>query len=256
MPALLINTLDANATYGFVLTEAPSWLDLPPQTTPSQPVMGQQGSIVTAAPIEASRKLMLSGFVTSPSVAATRANIDALKLALMASLVTLTFQDNATRYITVGLDALTVAWSGPSLIERRVRVSIQMTAFDPYYYDINATTIAAAATMALGTGLVRPTITVTATGANVGPIAIVLRKNDNTLVGSLSITVGLVIADVLIVDMNARTIKKNGVSIIGNALVGDFWAADPANHIQAGVGPKVDAVTNATVSVAYNKSWR
>lgn len=255
MPALLINNVDAT-TLGFVLTDAASWLDLPPQTTPSQPVLGRQGSTVIAAPIEAPRKIVLNGFVTSASVAQTRTNLDTLKLALMAPLVQLTFQDNSTRYITVGLDAFTVTFSGPALIDRRVRVSISMTAYDPYYYDITPTTVASAATMPLGTGYARPTITITATGANAGPILVILRKNDNTLVGTLTISTALATSDVLIVDMDARTVKKNGTSIIASISSGDFWAADPANHIQAGVGPKVDAVTNATVSVSYKKSWR
>lgn len=255
MPALLINNVDAT-TLGFVLTEAPSWLDLPPQMTPSQPVIGKQGTTVTAAPIEGMRRITLRGLVTSASVAQTRTNIDNLKLALLAPLVQLTFQDTSTRYIIAGLDGFTVVWSGPAMLDRRVRVEIQMSAFDPYFYDIATTTVASAATMALGTGLVRPTITITATGANAGPILVILRKNDNTIVGTLTINVALATSDVLVVDMNARTVKKNGASILNLITAGDFWVADPATHIQAGVGPKVDAVTNATVSVAYQKSWR
>jgi hypothetical protein len=256
MPALLINGADAKAIYGFSLVEAPAWSDLPPQNIPTQPVIGRQGSVVTAAPIEGSDQITLRGVVTSTSVAATRTLIDNLKLALMASLVQLTFEDYATRYVTVALLNFTVQWQGPALIERKLRVEIRLLCVDPYSYDITPTSVAAATAMPLGTGYTRPTITLTATGAVSAPNTLNFRNNDGTFISSMVINVALATSDVLIVDNDARTVKKNGASALNLITSGDFFTADPANHYVAGVGPKFDAVTNATMAVAYKKSWR
>jgi hypothetical protein len=193
MPALLINGVDA-VSLGFVLTEAPSWLDLPPRNTPSQPVLNKQGSVVTAAPVEAMRRLTLRGFVTSASVAQTRTNIDNLKLALLAPLVQLIFQDNSTRYITVGLDNFSVMWSGPAMLDRRVRVDIQMSTFDPYYYDSTVTNIAGGNSWPLGTGITRPVITIT--GASTNPVITLLNKS-GVVMGTIGLTITTVGGDSL-----------------------------------------------------------
>ena len=256
--ALQINGVDAT-TLGLTLAEAPGWLDAPPRDVPTTQVIGRPGLKALAAPIEGPRQITLVSTTRSATSTLTRTQIDAIKLALMADTVSLIFADHGDRYVATRLKSFTVKMlqgaQGP-FVQEALGVEAVLIAHDPYSYDNAVTTIASAASMALGTAPSRPVITITATGTNAGPVAVVLRTNDNVIVGTLTITVGLVITDVLVIDMDAKTIKKNGVSIIGNTLVGDFWLADPLLHIQAGVGPKVDAVTNATVSVAFRKTWR
>lgn len=262
MPALLINNVDA-ATFGFILTEAPSWIDLPPRQTPTQPVINRQGVTVTAAPIEAARRVVLRGFVTSASVATTRANIDALKAALLAPLVQLIFQDNATRYVTVGLDSFTVGFQGPALIERRLRVEIQMTAYDPYFYDVTPSSVlfnvAGTPPGTIGTGIIRPVLTLT--GAATGPTTIQLTDKSGVAVSTMTIAGNTIGGDVVVVDNDARTIKKNGTSIISSLSGGDFFAIDPSDprfnstpfwyfYLTAG-GPG-----NANSVVSYRRTWR
>lgn len=260
MTALLINNVDAT-TFGFVLTEAPSWIDLPPRTTPSQPVLGKQGSVVTAAPIEAPRRLVLRGIVTSSSVAQTRTNIDNLKIALLAPLVQLTFQDSSTRYITVGLDNFAVQWSGPAMIDRRLRVEIQMTAYDPYFYDTSVTSIALDRAinpwMTIGTGIIRPVLTIS--GASTNPVFI-LNNHSSVQVASLGLTITNVGGDSLVVDMDARTVKKNGVSVLSAISSGDFFAIDPSDSTNFPQGATPAFITTnvggGTGTTAYRRTWR
>lgn len=259
MPAALqINSVDAT-TLGLTLAEAPGWLDLPPREIPTATAIGRAGAKALADPIEGPRQLTLSGTVRALTVAAARTQIDNIKLALLANPLSLIFADHSDRHTFGALKSFTTRTlqgaAGP-FVQENLSVEATIAALDPYSYDNALTTIASAVSMALGTAPSRPVITITATGTNAGPIAVVLRTADNVIVGTLTITVGVVVSDVLVIDMDAKTIKKNGASIIGNTLAGDFWLADPLLHIQAGVGPKVDAVTNATVSVAFRRTWR
>lgn len=255
MPALLINGVDA-ATFGFVLTESPSWIDLPPRMTPSQAVINRQGAIITAPSIESARKVTLNGFVTSVSVAATRANLDALKIALTAAAgVQLIFQDNSTRYITCTLDNFAVLWAGPALIERRLRVSISMTAFDPYFYDTTVTSIASGNSWPLGTAITRPVITIT--GASTNPVITLLNKS-GAVMNTMGLTITTIAGDSLVMDHDARTIKKNGTSIISSLTSGDFFAVDPSDSANYGTpGPSIaSSGVTGTLLTTYRKTWR
>ena len=262
MPAaLLINSLDAQATYGFVMSDAPSWLDMPPRTTPSQAVLNKQGAIVTAATVEAPKRLTLNGFVTSATAAQTRTNIDALKAALLAPAgVQLTFSDNSTRFITCTLDNFTVQWSGPALIERRLRVTIQMTAYDPYFYDISLSSVAFNIATSIGTGIIRPVLTLT--GALASPIIISLKDEASVVVSAMTLTLTTVGGDTVVIDNDARTIKRNGASIIGTMTGGDFFAIE-ATDPRFNTAPfwffimTANGVSgNAQGSVSWRRAWR
>lgn len=105
----------------------------------------------------------------------------------------------------------------------------------------------------LGTGPIRPLVTIT--GASTNPV-ISLYNKAGVVVASLSLTISTVGGDVLAIDMDAKTIKKNGVSAISSILAGDFFSIDPADQANFGApGPRIDSSSGAT-SVAYYRTWR
>jgi phage-related protein len=216
MPALLINGVDAE-TLGFTLAESPGWLDAPPREFPTAPVSGRPGATALANPTEGVRQVTLTGTVRASTVASGRSKVDALKLALLAN---------------------------PLAV---------LTALDPLSYDIAQSTIAIGTRLPLGTGPIRPIVTIS--GASVNPI-ISLFNTAGVVVASITITITTILGDTLVVDMDAKTVKKNGVSSIASVTAGDFFSIEPADQVNfGGAGPWV-GTTSGAGDVRYYKSWR
>jgi phage-related protein len=107
--------------------------------------------------------------------------------------------------------------------------------------------------MPLGTGPVRPLVRIT--GASLNPV-ITLYNKAGVAVGSITLTVTTIAGDVLEVDMDAKTVKKNGVSSLSSISAGDFFSIDPADQTNFGApGPRIDSSSGA-VTTEYRRTWR
>jgi phage-related protein len=255
MPGLLINGVDAE-TLGFTLAESPGWLDAPPREFPTAPVSGRPGATALANPTEGVRQVTLTGTVRASTVASGRSKVDALKLALLANPLALTFADNSTRRVYARLKSFATQMvqgaQGP-FAQENLAVTAVLTALDPLSYDIAQSTIAIGTRLPLGTGPIRPIVTIS--GASVNPI-ISLFNTAGVVVASITITITTILGDTLVVDMDAKTVKKNGVSSIASVTAGDFFSIEPADQVNfGGAGPWV-GTTSGAGDVRYYKSWR
>jgi hypothetical protein len=248
------------ATLGLTLSEAPGWLDAPSRQTPNAAVLGRGGATRLAVPQEGVRRLVLRGTVLAGTVATARANIDALKLALLADPLSLTFADNSDRHVFAVLESFPVTIpqgaQGP-FVQETLQVEATFSVYDPLTYD-NSLQILTNGTrfglrMPLGTGPVRPLVSLA--GAVVNP-TVTLNDKDGIARGTLTFTVTNVAGDVLDIDMDAKTAKKNGVSILNTLSAGDFFQVDPIDQAKyGGAGPFIDA-SGAVITTSYRRTWR
>lgn len=105
----------------------------------------------------------------------------------------------------------------------------------------------------MGTGPVRPLVTIL--GASTNPV-ITLHNRFGVPVTSVSLTITTVGGDVLAIDMDSKTIKKNGVSVISAISAGDFFSIDPADQANyGGAGPFISSSSGA-ITVASYRTWR
>jgi hypothetical protein len=106
---------------------------------------------------------------------------------------------------------------------------------------------------AVGSGVLRPIIRIT--GASVNPV-ITLYNKWSVAVATILLTITTVGGDVLVIDMDAKTIKLNGVSQIATLTAGDFFSIDPADQANfGGNGPTIGS-TSGVLSVDYRRAWR
>lgn len=244
---MLINSVNAS-TFGFTLSDAPGWLDTPPTTTPTGVVL-LRGARALGPSVEQPRRVSIRGLVRGSSPSDARTKIDALKLALSFPPVQVSFADWATRYYLLRLDTFSVpAEAMGSQISKNLRVEITMTAIPPYAFETSTTTVAGGAAMAMGTGPVRPVVTLT--GAN-NPV-ISLKDKDANVVTVMALT----LAGTIVIDNDAMTILDDGVLNLNALVTGDFFVIDPADPKFQGSGPTINATGVSSVSTNYRKSWR
>jgi hypothetical protein len=155
-------------------------------------------------------------------------------------------------------NALAGAWSGPLiwLNSGGTAGSVGYTAIQALRIVAGVRTLdamRAIARMPLGTGPVRPLVRIT--GASLNPV-ITLYNKAGVAVGSITLTVTTIAGDVLEVDMDAKTVKKNGVSSLSSISAGDFFSIDPADQTNFGApGPRIDSSSGA-VTTEYRRTWR
>lgn len=87
-----------------------------------------------------------------------------------------------------------------------------------------------------------PTVTFTMTGAGHATRQIANQTLSRTLVLNLS---GTTNGDVIVVDMETRSIRKNGVYTPSIFVSGDYWYLDPGNNTIVGANAQNDSVVTA-----------
>lgn len=107
-------------------------------------------------------------------------------------------------------------------------------------------------TLPLGTGPVRPVLTIS--GVAVNP-SITLYNSLGALVGTMVLTVTTISTDILVIDCDAKTIKLNGVNRVDLLTSGDFFTIDPADPAFNGLGPTI-ASSSGALSISYRRTWR
>jgi phage-related protein len=258
---MLVNGTDLG-TLGFVLTAAPGWRDAPPRSTPSVVRPGRAGAYRSAATQENARKVTLQGVVRGASAALARATIDAIRALLIATQpATLTFPDDATRFVSGYLDQfVTDIGNGPSMIATALGARLDFSLLDPYAYDVTPQTLVNGARAPLGTAPSFPVFTIT--GAAINP-SLALYRYDGTILATMGLTLTCVAGDVLVIDMDRKTIMKNGVSVLSALTTGDFIVMDPALAqnglgVSAGDQPYLLGATGSTGtgSYTYRRAWR
>jgi phage-related protein len=257
----LINGVDAS-TVGFRLSAAPGWMDAPKRTHPQAVRPRRVGAMLSGTPSEAPLIVSLQGIVDGASDTVQRSNEDALvQLILRTQPAQLVFPDSATRYVSGYLDSfVTDAGAGPSMIQRTLKERIDFLLLDPYAYDLAVTTTTLDATirrLQLGTAPSFPVITLN--GALVNPV-INFYKYDGTLLCTMGLTITNIAGDVLIIDMDAVTITKNGATAIATLTAGDFFSMDPMAAqlglgVAAGDRPYITVNSGAGTS-AFRRAWR
>jgi phage-related protein len=256
MVGLLINGVDSESL-GFTLAEPPGWLDMPVRDITTAPILDRAGVKALASPSEGARRLTLTGTVRAITAALLRPKIDALKLALLASPLTLVFGDNSTRKVTASLTSFTTrSVQDGAFVQEGLLVEVVLSALDPYSYDtvLSNNGFTSANRMPLGTGPVRPLITLTDVVTN--PV-IELYNKAGVLQGSLSLAITDIVGDTLEIDSDAKTIKKNGVSVLSAIAAGDFFIIDPADQTNYGApGPYVSGTGFGGGSVSWYNAWR
>jgi phage-related protein len=107
--------------------------------------------------------------------------------------------------------------------------------------------------MPLGTAVVRPLVRIN--GVSVNPV-ITLYNKAGVAMASITLTITTIAGDILEIDMDAKTVKKNGVSQIATISAGDFFSIDPADQTNFGApGPSINSSSGA-VTVEYRRAWR
>lgn len=256
MPDLLINGVAARAAFGFVMAECAGWLDAPSQTRQTAVIPGRAGAIALADPQEQPRKLTLRGTILGLSASDARAKMDALKAAMFATPLTLSFPDQPTRQVYAGVDSWPVTPPPVSTYAKMLAIEIGLTLNDPYSYDTAFTPVTGTGhhALPLGTGTVRPLITMA--GPVSGPVTFGYYAH-GVLTQQMVMSLNLVSGDTLAIDCDAMTVEINNVNTISSLAAGDFFVFDPTRDGDAVTGwPYLTASPDAAFSVAYRKAWR
>ena len=244
---MLINSVNAR-TFGFTLSEPPGWLDAPSLQTPSVQVI-QRGPIALPQTVQA-RRVTLRGWVRGSSASDARSKLDSLKLALSFPPVKIVFDDTSTRYHSLHLEGFsTPPLQQGAFLAKDLRVEAQLTAYLPYAFDNSETTVAGTSALPMGTGPVRPVVTLS--GAT-SPVTHNLRDKDNNVVTSMVIAA----AGTIIVDHDAKTITDDGVLNLNALTSGDFFVIDPADPKFQGAGPSITSSGASSHSTTFRKTWR
>lgn len=256
MAVVLIDGTDIKTAYGFRLSEPPGWLDAPPRVVTTAQIVGRAGATRLETPREQPRQLVLRGVVRGSTAAVARANLDSLKQLFAKASNEITLQDWPTRYIVATLDSLTVPPASASLISRDLSVEIALTANDPYSYETTLSAPAVGAALPLGTGPVRPTVSVL--GAAAGPIVMSLYNKAAVLMQSLTFDATAIPGgQTLVVNHDLRTAVMNGTNWLSKIVSGDFFVIDPADQANYGApGPTISITGGGTGSISYRKVWR
>ncbi len=244
---MIINDIDASA-FDFTLAESPGWLDSPPVQTPSAIVL-HRGHRPLGTGIELPRKVTLRGLIRGTTAAEARENVDLLKLALSYPPARVTFDDHPDRYYSLRLDNFNAppAPQGSHVVAA-LRVDIAMTAIPPYAFDIDETEVSGNAALPLGTGPIRPVITL----AGAADPVVSLRDKDGNVVTVIALTA----SGTIVIDNDALTITDDGVPNMASLDGGDFFVIDPADPRFHGAGPTITATGVSSYTTVYRRSWR
>lgn len=257
----MINGVDM-ATLGFRLARATGWKDAPGRTRATAVRPTRAGALAASSDAESPRTITLDGTIIGADADAARTAIDQVRATILRTQpAELILPDNPTRYLSAWLDGHTVdAGQGPSMIQRMLSTRISLTALDPYAYDLVAQTITLGAGVnraPLGTAPSFPVITIS--GAATNPI-LTLKRWDGATLATLGLTLTTIGGDTLVVDMGAKTILKNGASVLASLSSGDFFALHPSTAQQnfgalAAEQPYVTTSSGAGTTV-YRRAWR
>ena len=249
-------------TLGLIISDVSGWIDAPELQYAAITVPGRPGQlIINPTPDVAPIRYIARGIVEGTDVATCRANVDKLK-ALFASVsgIAVGFLDQPGRAVTAYCTHFAHPVVAAQMISRKIAVEIGLVAFDPYEYDTAAQNIAltaAAANLALGTGPVRPVITIT--GASVNPV-FTLKNSAGTVIGSLALTITTVAGDSLVIDCAKCTIRLNGVNRLNALTGGDFFTLDVVAQGVFGSSSwptlTVAGLGTGTAAAVYKKAWR
>lgn len=119
-------------------------------------------------------------------------------------------------------------------------------------HPTSSAVVASGNEMPLGTGPVRPVLTLW--GVAVNP-TISLYNSVGGLVGTMALTVTTIASDVIVIDCDAKTIRLNGANRVDLLTSGDFFLIEPTDPNFDGTGPRFTSSSGA-LSVSYRRSWR
>lgn len=243
---MLINGVDA-LTMGFTLSDAPGWLDMPPAQTPVGIVLSR-GSRALGPPVENAKRLTIRGWVRASTAAQARIYLDTLKLNFFRSPVQLVFADWSTRYYDAMIENFSVP---PAQMGSQVAKALQVTAtfITQYAQETALTSVSGSDAMPMGTGPVRPIVTLS--GAT-SPVTHSLLDKDGNTISSMVIAA----SGTIVVDHDAMTIVDDGVLNLNALTSGDFFYIDPAQIRFQGSGPTITSSGASSHSISYRKSWR
>lgn len=268
---LLFDGNDAVATFGLFVATWGGYRDSPAWSYPTVVVPGRAGEVLTD-PVAREKALgvTLQGTIIGKDAATTRTFLDKLQWLAARASVRLTLPDDPTRELVCKPTSCVVPPSVARVVGRELPVTLTLLALEPYKRDttdqVVTPALSGAASMALvGTGPVRPKLTMTATaacnGANWN-----LYDNVGVLRGSIGTTGALVNGDVVVIDCDARTITKNGADYIAALLYGDFLEIRPEYSDQIGTAalnlrmPSIacgwTSGTGGTGEARYRRRWR
>lgn len=247
---------DAKSRYGLELERVDGLRDGAEVTLVQTKIPGRPGAILLQDPEVGPRTLALTAAIRGSSPADARAKRDRLFTILARQAITLRTADDATRELRCTVTRVTDTTPTPSFIARVLRVTIGAVALDPYWRDVDPTTIAGIGRVPvpcpLGSAPVRPVLTLTGAGS---VVRVELRDAVGTLVTALELA-GLVRGVPCVIDCDARTIRQGEVSMLPALLAGDFPVLDPSTQADADAAawPTL-SVTNGALAVTYRRAW-
>lgn len=254
-----INGITA-ATLNVELSEAPGTLVGFGREIPSTPINLRDGEVRTTARLaDAARELQLVGVVKGTSAAVLRTRMDTLVAALTPSSALLILDDQPGRRHVVTCTRLQVQPIGPQFVALQAAFAATFKALTPFAEDVTATTVSGITTtpvaLPLGTGIVRPVITIT--GAATNPI-LTLRNSSGVTIGTMNFTgLSLGAGIPLVIDCEALTVKNNGTPAPAALAAGDFFALDvAAQGVYASSAWPTLACSSGTAVASYRRTWR
>lgn len=256
---MLIDGVNAK-TYGFVLSEAPGWLDAPPLQVPTAQIPNR-GQIVIGDPVVQSKRITLRGYVRGSSVADSRTRLDALKKALSFAPVKVIFDDITTRYHSLYLQSFSAS-SLPqgSFVVKDVRVEATFLASSSYALDNDETTVITYDPLIMGTGPIRPFVSLLGIAFTAG-WSIRLKDYLGNVVQEMVFNTNLNSVPPLYIDCEARTITRGGYDWLPYLSSGDFFEIEPALHADYAnsLWPTMDVIGldgGGPPVATYRKTWR
>jgi hypothetical protein len=253
--ALVIDGLDAAATYGLKLAASDGARDLPSRRVDPVVIPDVPGVTLLAAPQIDARSISLTGTVQGTTAIDVRAKRDALLAVLRRGRVRLRLGDAPTRELPVEILSAKIASTGAQQLARTLPITIECLALDPFWRDVTPQVVALGLSptpLPLGTAPVAPVLVCSAPGP---VLAITLRTALGASVTSLQLA-GLEAGVACTIDCAARTIRQGAVSMISALISGDFPVLDVVDQgdFAASAWPTL-AVSQGTATATYTRRW-
>ena len=261
MPDITVNGFDL-ATVGFRSANVDQYLAAPGFNLALAEVAGRDDTLRMGSTTPQPRRIAVAGWIRAADRATLRLYADRFKGRLRGGDLRVVFPDEPGRFIVGFAEQVTLPPIAPVYAQTAVNANWSLVCPDPHFYDADLTTVALSATAAavpLGSGPVRPIVTIS--GPATDPV-VIYRDSGGVERARMSFT-GTSIGSgaSIVLDCTRMTIISGAGVNMANALVGaSRWIVLDPYHAAGPAGPWPTLAvtglgTGGSAKVEYRRAW-
>lgn len=241
--------------YGMVWRTRIGWTGTSDATITVHPLPGGEKELFQDKRHRKGRHVSISGHVVATSNSELLTFIDQILERMSVTTIALSFSDDETRSLNCLVRKMDVTPMAPAATAIVAAYRLELFAPDPRKYDSTTQSKGLGVDCPLGTGRVRPVITLN--GASTNP-TITLKDHAGVTISSFTMTGTITIGNTWTIDSENGVIKENAVSAV-DKFSGTLPVLDPKDaDFDAGTFPDftLTSGTVASITVVYQKAYK